>query len=214
MDKVDICNLALTKTGGMPIQDINDAYDENARLCKLVFDPVLEEALREYPWNFSLSMTELTLMADEPLFDWTYKYQLPNDYLRIIRIEGFDRYKMIDGYLYTDITPCKVLYQKKISDLSKLDSSFVNALSLELAVRLSYTLTQSRTQTDALIQEAKYAWTKARNIDSGESPLTRNKESAWLAGRLVGVSPYVGEETGYRPIAPVDPEDDNVVGAQ
>ena len=212
MDKIDISNLALTKTGGMPIQDINDPYDENARLCKLIFDPVLEEALREYPWNFSLDMTTLSQIAEEPEFDWQYKYQLPNDYIRIIRTENEDPYKIMGGELYTDITPCKVLYQKTISDLNMVDSSFAIALSTELAVRLSYTLTQSRAQTDALIQEAKYAWTKARNIDSAESPLDRVQQSKWLEGRLTGTTAYVGNETGYRDISNVDPN--NLVGGQ
>ena len=212
MDKIDICNLALTKTGGMPIQDINDPYDENARQCKLIFDPVLEEALREYPWNFSLAQTSLSLLTDKPEFEWQYKYQLPNDCIRVIRTENFDKYKIMGGQLYTNINPCKVLYQKKISDLNLVDSSFAIALSVELAVRLSYTLTQSRAQTDALIQEAKYAWTQARNIDSAESPVERVQQSQWLDGRLVGTSAYVGNETGYRGISNVDPN--NLVGGQ
>ena len=212
MDKIDICNLALTKTGGMPIQDINDPYDENARLCKLLFDPVLNEALREYPWNFTLAMTTLSQLTETPEFDWQYKYQLPNDYVRILRTENQDKYKIMGGFLYTNVSPCKVLYQQKISDLSIVDSSFAIALSAELAVRLSYTLTQSRAQTDALIQEAKYAWTQARNIDSAESPVDRVQQSLWLEGRLTGTSAYVGNETGYRNISNVDPN--NLVGGQ
>lgn len=212
MDKIDICNLALGKVGELFIQDINDPYDENAKLCKMFFDPVLENAIRAYPWSFSIERTTLAESAEPPEFGFQHKYLLPNDCLRILGTENGDFYQIEGAYLVTDISPCRVKYQKKVSDLTILPSDFCEGVALDLAVKLSYTLTQSRTQTEALLQEQKFQWTKARNINAVEKPSNVVTKSNWLDGRLVGTTPLANDYACRSISTNVNPDD--LVGGQ
>jgi len=103
---VEICNLALAHIGGARIQALTD-NSAGANACALIYEPLRDSALRDFPWNFAESRQVLALM-DETASGWNYVYQFPSDCIRALHIynpisgnsveEGYYR----DGQFYHD----------------------------------------------------------------------------------------------------------------
>ena len=136
--KLDVCNIALSNIGCLPIQSFTEDSD-SARLMQLNYDRCLESLLREYPWKFASKITTLVTAGDEthPGFDYAFVY--PIDCLRLIGIfdsrlrnkREFDvrlsedrAYKII----VTDEPSPAAKYIAKLEDPSIFPSTIVEAL--------------------------------------------------------------------------------------
>ena len=134
LSKIDICNHALLKVGADTIAslDINENDTESviqsAKLCNIFFDQALEEVLRTYRWNSVMERSQLVRLTETPAFKWKYKYQLPNDCIRVINVyETTDAYSdgtswVVEGKnILTDYNNVFLSYVKKPSDVSTLN---------------------------------------------------------------------------------------------
>lgn len=81
---VGIANLALSKIGAKIIASV-DENTPNAIKVKTVWDYVLDEVLQAKDWRFSKTRVELATITTEPVFAYSYAYQLPADFLRLIK---------------------------------------------------------------------------------------------------------------------------------
>lgn len=80
---VTICNMALARLGiDQTIENIDD-NNNRARACKLFFDEVRDQLLRDYDWNFSLVVLSAALVADTDIPGWQYAYRYPTDCLML-----------------------------------------------------------------------------------------------------------------------------------
>ena len=80
---VDIANLALSNLGADRILAI-DEDSENARKVDAIYIFVRDIVLSAHPWNFAVKRTTLALLTETPEFDFTYAFQLPSDYIRVL----------------------------------------------------------------------------------------------------------------------------------
>jgi len=205
MDRVDICNFALAKCGEQRIVSLNDK-SKNAILCNLHFEQTLQEVLRNHPWNCAIKRASLAEYTDTPAFGFDHQYYLPEDCLRILWMEEDTAvFRIESGMLLTDENPANVIYIRNVTDMNDLDPLCVKVVMLELAIKLSYNLTETRTQTEALLAEAERAWIEARAMDAHEGTPKVVEFSEWLNARRTGPSIYRGETSSYRDITPVTP---------
>ena len=171
----DICNLALGHLGEKRITSL-DEDSVAARACALHYETTLEEVLRSHRWNFAQTRAELTALADEPLFGCDYQYQLPADCLRVLEFNDSecgdvvsDQYIIEGRRLLTNASEAKLVYTKRITDVSAFDSLFVKALAVKLAVAVSETLRGSTGKTGELLQAyEKITAPLARRGDANE----------------------------------------------
>lgn len=78
---VDICNLALQKLGAQPIVSLLDVNPRAQTLnnCYALY----RDMLQRKRWNFNRAYAVLPTLTFTPPFEYTYAYQLPDDYLRL-----------------------------------------------------------------------------------------------------------------------------------
>lgn len=169
----DICNNALIRIGAKAVTSIDDDNAPNAVLCRRLYEITRDEILRSHPWSFALSRAILVQDASVPAFGFDYRYHLPsgeNYCLRVIRVnDGRDNYKIEGRYLLTDISPVNLIYVKQVTVESDFDSLFIESLILKLGAKLSTSIRQEPSLTQALMGEYRLVIANAKTISAIES---------------------------------------------
>lgn len=188
-DETTICNLALAKLGIDPIMALTDA-SKPAQYCKRFHDDTRDEVLSSHRWNFAMARATLNRLAAAPAFEWAFAYQLPDDCLRIVQLNGYDTTERkgefsIEGReLLTDAETAEVRYIARVTDASAWPPLFVDALATKLASKLAAPLTGSRTAaTEMLSLYASLTGPQARMADVFEANFKR--KPAWALSDLV-----------------------------
>lgn len=84
---IDICNMALGHLGRstQPIQSLTEKSIE-ARSCNLWYAQSVQELLVLQDWTFARRRQTLALSPDAVPCEWVYRYKLPSDTLKFLRI--------------------------------------------------------------------------------------------------------------------------------
>ena len=168
ISRVRIANLALTKLGAQKILSFEDGSTSADRIST-VYDSLRDAVLQEHPWNFALGRAILAPDGDAPAYEYTYKFLLPLDCLRIFRTEPVDLdYKIEGGYLLANTDTVYVKYIKQITNENMFSPMFVKAFSTYLAHEICYATTNSTSKEDSLMNEYNAQLVLARSIDSQE----------------------------------------------
>lgn len=186
MSKVSICNIALTRVGEQRIISFTDK-SKNAILCNQLFDQVLDEVLRNHPWNCATRRIELAQDATAPIFGWTYRYALPNSpyCVKVLYLENSAQEFAIEGrWLMTDQGTVKMKYIARPADVADLDPLCTKVLYLSLAVAFAYNLVENNTVLNNLLDQQNAAYSEARSMDAQEGTVQWADQSAWLEARI------------------------------
>lgn len=133
---VEIVNIALARLGESPVQSLDEGTVP-ANMAKLLFDSARRSTLRDYNWSFALAVSPLARLAETPA-DFRYAYALPVDCLRAIRLRGEIPFAVRGRELVTNACGKPVLeYIADVTDETKFDSKFAEALSYKLASELA-----------------------------------------------------------------------------
>lgn len=170
-----IANIALSLLGQAPIGD----FQENspaARTIRLHYETTRDALLRAHRWNFARSRAELSRLASAPAFGWSYAFQLPSDNLRILELNGNEAaladadYEIEGDQLLTNAEKAKIVYIKRVTDASKFDALFTEALAVKLGIAICLDITQSLTKRQALEAElARITLPEAVVTDANET---------------------------------------------
>lgn len=170
---IDICNLALAHLGEDSITSLSDGTPR-AIACNLHYAVTRDEVLRSHRWNFAIARIA-TVDYDEPEFEWTAKFELPTDCLRVLEFNGnesteTDREFVIEGrWLFSNSTTANIVYVKRETDTTLYDPIFVKALALKLAVALSESIRGTTGKTAELLAAyERYTAPLARRVDANE----------------------------------------------
>lgn len=189
--ETQIANMALNRLGVEPISSLND-NTKRAKVLKNLFDITRNNVLEAAPWNFAMQRVILTPLASAPLFDFSNKFSLPSDVLRVWSVTSggstsgssgvkhpYDLYRLdpeidyrVEGNdLVSDISKAYVIYIKEISDVTLFSPGFVKAFYLTLAAEASYSIIQNTTEKNSLIEEAEFYISRAASVNSQEDEL-------------------------------------------
>jgi hypothetical protein len=195
--EVEICNSALNKLGAETIISFLDAT-KNARLCRAQYPLLRDELLRSHPWNFAISRVELAQNSSStPEFEFNYEYIIPQDVLRILRTDlnqvpvgpieqkwKIETNVAGNRILVTDAESVKIVYIKKITDVSLFDANFVDALAWRIAADLAYPIVQSTSLMQQMFQIYEQRLGQARSFDAMEGSLEQVDASDWVVTRF------------------------------
>lgn len=145
--KTQICNLAISHIGiGNEISSLETDRSAEAAACRRYFDIALENILSDFPWPFATKFIALGLVELNPTNEWSYSYRYPSDCLKIRRILSGIRndtrqsrvpYKIAQddngSLIYTDMSEALIEYTVRLSDVERLPSDVVLAMSYYLA---------------------------------------------------------------------------------
>jgi len=158
--ETEIANRTLSRLGQTFITSLAQQQSIEARLLTLFFYSTIDELLSEFKWSFAIERIALASVSTANLTEYSYKYDLPNNYLKVITMLNSTNYSDIeDGWriegtsLYTDLSPAYIKYVKRITNATELPPVFTEALILRLAMKTCIKLTQNRTLFNDIARE-------------------------------------------------------------
>lgn len=146
--KIDVFNMALGHVGiSTTVADELERSPERV-ICTRYWD-TCRDALFSYkdmPWNFAVTRVTLADIGDPP-FGWGYRYRYPNDCINALGIVGatgrveppearvkFEVQYEADGrVILTDVEEAVLVYVKRINEVERWPSAFVEAMAYRLA---------------------------------------------------------------------------------
>ena len=141
-NQIQIINMALQHLGvGVGIASI-DERSASARSAKLFYPTALDHALRSYRWPFADKFAALELVAEDPVEEWGFSYEYPNDCVYAHRIQSGTpidtpeteiKFKVVGKRIYTNQEDAILEYTSTQDDTHLFPADFTMALSYLLA---------------------------------------------------------------------------------
>ncbi len=194
--ETEICNSALIKLGVEPIFSLDD-NTKAARLCKRQYPILRDDVLRAHPWNFAIARVELASTGNEPVFEFSNEFLLPQDMLRILKTDLNLQPAIIESpwaiennpvtgtkVLVANDSSVKIMYIRKITDVQKFDANFVETLATRIAADLAYPLVQSVSLAGQMFQLYDQQLRTARSFDAQEQSLQQVDADEWIVSRF------------------------------
>lgn len=185
---VSICSNASLLLGGLPINDLGESTDR-ALLAANLFDDVRDSVQRSHPWNCCIKRVALAPDTTAPAFDWAYQFTLPPDYLKALSVGeagGEAPYRVEGGKLLCDDNPALLRYVARNTNPATWDAMLVEAMTLAMAAKMAYPITQSTTLRDSFRQQLEMHLKRARAADGQEDTPESLGDSPMLSARLGG----------------------------
>lgn len=195
--QIDIVNRAITKLGGARITSMND-NNKQARVMTALWDTVRQAELRKRFWSFALVRTTLPALATTPAWGFSFAYQLPPDFLRIVQVNDYfvdpnlldyrnmddSPYAIEGGNILTDFpAPLKIRYVADVTNPGDFDPLFVEAFASKLAYEGCEDLTQSNTKKDTAAKDYVAAVRDAAMTNAIEKPPQGFADDSWMLVR-------------------------------
>ena len=190
---VDICNLALSQLGDKRVTTIEAPATATEQICALHYDTTRQSLFRKHLWNFAKKRVVLTRLNTAPSFDYTDQYQLPNDYMRLIKVSSTDDtrfdhrdYDVEEGKLLLNAngaTTVNLVYVFDQTVVAKWDTLFKTLCYLTLAKVICYDITRKATLKEALMAEIERMEANVKAIDGQERPPRRVERSRFVESR-------------------------------
>lgn len=188
---VEICNLAVTKLGEDPITALTE-NTKAARLCNLHYPLMRDFVLTAHNWNFAITRAELAVSGDAPAFDYTTKFALPVDCLRVYQtsLPRYQHWKVESGFILCDSSELKIIYIRRVTDPNQFSPLFVEALASRIASELAQPIADSPSLAGNMFNLYERKLREARTYDAQEGFPEGLDADAWLDSRLGGATPY------------------------
>jgi len=202
--EIDICNDAIARLGGKFITSIYNPVTHTETLLSSIYAKNRRIVLRSAVWNFAKTLKTIA-KSNEVTPGFSAVYPLPNDFIRFLGVQNMDlmgsqvdRYMLSDNKLYlkdSSADSIVLTYIKDVTDVTRYDALFTEALSLRLAYNLQFALSGKNTTSDRLLQEYLNALQDAKMIDGQEQKPIRVQRSRWMSARHRGrLSQYAQTE--------------------
>lgn len=182
--KTEIANLANRHLKNDTVLNIDPPDDSKAAASMAAFyDQARRSVLEDHPWNFASKRITITAEVEEPEFEYTKKYQLPPDFIRVNRIgEKWDDpeldYEIEDGYILCDVeSPLKLVYVYNLTDVAKFSPKFITAFSYKLAQFTAHDITGNPAVIAAMSAEYDKEIAQAASVDGQNRPTRRIQRS-------------------------------------
>lgn len=139
---IEIINVALVRIGAQTINALDEGSVE-ANNANAIWPVVRRATIAAHPWNFAIKEQELAQTTDTPIAEYSYVFQLPPDYLRMVKVYGNGDYKIVGRKIYTSYSSCKLKYVYDLEDTAAWSASFTDLVAQKLAFELAYPVTKS-----------------------------------------------------------------------
>lgn len=167
---VSLCSSALMKLGDNPITSLTD-NSHRARACNQLFDSTRKAVLRDHPWRDSMKRAQLAQLTEPPAWEFTYAYQLPNDFMRLsyTSLGRYDLFRLEGQKLLANEGAVYITYVFDNEDLTSYDDLHIDALIAKLAFELSIAITGKGSYRDAMAQEYISKLNSAKAVNGQET---------------------------------------------
>lgn len=198
---VDIANFALGEVAEQTINTLEDSV-KPAREAKRYIKQSIREVLAAGKWKCAREAAVLSQDATAPAFGWQYAYELPADFIRMVRFNDVDPDAVLNDLfeirgtrIETDESICKIVYIEDLvfgdGDVGIMPPLMVKAVYLNLAAKLAWVMQQNRTLKEGLEEAAERALRRAKATDAQDEfmPLVDSSStSQWIKGRIASTN--------------------------
>lgn len=169
-------NMALDGIGELPITlGASNAY---SRWLDRNYTQTVEASLREQPWNFAIELWELN-RTDDPLFRWSYAYDLPPNWIRVLPLTVDGRtdgqpypFAVANNLVQTNYSGAvKAAIVMNRQDPGSWDPLFANYIIARLANGLSYRFTAKASYSKLTADAMAAALDTAAEINAFEGTI-------------------------------------------
>jgi hypothetical protein len=171
--KEQIANRALQRLGATRISSLDEG-SKNANAVKFIIDQIIDEELRANYWTFAITRAALAADSETPLFDRSYQYQLPNNYLRMAPRDPsyasaptdwlFEGRKLLTN----EGAPLNIRYVRNDATPETYDANFAGAVAMRIAMEIAEEITQSSSKQDRLEAAYKFFVDQAKKLNGIE----------------------------------------------
>jgi hypothetical protein len=144
LTETSICNMALDELGANRIKgNVDDEQSVQAIKCRTHYETTRDALIRSHKWRFASGRKTLTVSATTPDFEWDFQYPLPDDFMSMKSIyegrfsdENYRPYALEGNILLTNEDSMEIRYVKKVTDVTKFDSLFLEVFVVSLALKM------------------------------------------------------------------------------
>ncbi len=180
---LEICNQALLYLGAQPITELNDTGTPN-RYCNALYAQCRKELLQRHPWGFAIQEAELVEQSDDAEdTTWGYGFDLPEDYLRALLING-DRtaeFQVRGGYLWCDSDEVTLRYIFDEDTVTVFPPLFVAAYAYLIASRIALPITGDAKIVQTVTMLAVQAFHEAATADANSEQQPQTASTRHIA---------------------------------
>lgn len=197
--RTDAINRALLKVGTRTVTSEDEGTVE-AVTARAIFGTLCLSELRKHAWSFAKARVQLAALSTAPAFGWTYAYQLPDDFVRVVQVGQYYDFASIRGpssesitpytiegkMLYSnDAAPLRLIYIKDMcSDPAQWDAMFFEAFAASLAVELCEPLSKQTGKKESLKRDYMAIIKEARRVNAIELPPVPLPDNSWVTTRF------------------------------
>lgn len=175
MTPTSICNKALSMLGEASIADLSET-SVLAEKCRNHYDVEHDALLRMHRWNFAKQRVDLVATDPAPTFGWDYRYDLPDDCLRVLSVNGVEAdldecdFEIEGRSLLSDDYGVSLVYIRRIpeDETDIHDPLFNLAFAAKLAAALCLELTSSQQKKESILAEFGALMREAGWVDAVE----------------------------------------------
>jgi hypothetical protein len=197
--KTEVFNRALIKIGVNNVSSPDDP-SEQARKCSVVFPSLVRAELRKNPWSFAIARVALPVLATAPAFGWSFAYQKPSDFVRVVQVGDYYDFAQIrvaidqptvpyalEGQtIVTDLgAPLRLRYVRNVSeDTESWDDLFTEAFACRLAMEVCESLTKNQSKFANVTRWYKESIAEAKRLNAIELPPVPLPDNSWVTTRI------------------------------
>lgn len=178
---IQMASNALVLLGHPPISSFNEP-GAGARASSNLYESTYRDVLSGTRWRFATKKANLSRFSSAPLNEYKYQYQLPSDFLYVIRVIDNSDYEIYQDRLYSDIPALSIDYIYRV-DESYLPPYFAVLMEYQLAAKLAIPVTANSTRAALYDDMATRQLKKARYLDSSQRPADEVVGSIYVDAR-------------------------------
>lgn len=176
LSDIGLCARALIKIGAAPITSFEDGSAES-EIAGALFGQIRDALLSSYAWSFASGQVVLNRLEGAPLADYTYAYQLPNDFLRALSAGQGSRgrglnFRIAGNQLHSNASEVILSYIYRPEE-EVFPPYFDQALIARLAAEFTIPVTENTSRAESMMALAEQEFKNARQIDAQQD--TPNK---------------------------------------
>jgi hypothetical protein len=208
--KTDICNLALAELGARRITSYESDTTVEAKACRLHLDHVIDTLLERHQWNHATKHDTLSKLSTVPNPEWTEAYQLPSDFIRLIRVSVGSSLNSLQNFALEgrniltigegDTLP--IVYVSNDIPVAQWSPLFIDAVVYKLAAKIAGDVTQNPSLADGALNKLEsLALPVAQTADARQTLSGENFGPAHMAAQspLVRARYNTGGIASYAP---------------
>lgn len=197
ISQVDIGNMALDHLGTDSTIESLDEQSAEAAAIKLWYDISVRSALEDLDWTFARRRRTLVLHDDDPPSGiWTYRYQYPENAVKIrslanpaglkaapvpYEIELSDNGETRS--ILTNLQSAVAVYTSFVTSVGLYSAGFIEALSYQIAMKAAFRITGRRDIKKDLFDQYAVVMRHAAGSNAMEGMPDAPPDADWIAVR-------------------------------